>query len=229
MEFNGVRNDMFIVDVNAREKSPFQPRALEFSRLRLRKTEKELLEISQPVTFKAFDNQEKVNKIKQLGDWLISDGWGSLSFDDEPGRYYSAIFNGADSPERIGNSPMWTVNLHFIANATLGETKQISVTTTDSEHTITGQESTPWSIEVLFKENTSRFEAWFSDNYLQLNYDFVEGDRLTINYTGREVWLRDVDLRKAVSMTSNFAELKPGMVSMRASHPCTLKYTERYY
>lgn len=229
MEFNGARNDIFIVDVNGRQKSPFHPRINDIRRFRLKKSEKDLLEITQPITFKALNHEEKMEKIRLLGDWLIHKDWKTLSFDDEPGRCYLVILNGMDDFSRENNSFLWKGSLSFTAKATLGEEKTLSVSTTSQQHQITGQESTPWSIEVNFTENTNRYEFWAGDIYLQLNYEFIEGDHLTINYTGREVWLRDMDLRTSVSMSSNFEELKPGTTSFRASHNCTVKYTERYY
>lgn len=220
---------MFIVDVNGRQKSPFHPRLNDIQRFRLRKSERELLEINQPITFKAMNNQEKMDKIRLLGDWLIYKEWKQLSFDDEPGQYYNAVFNGMSDFSRKGNSPIFEGTLQFVAKETLGESKSINATTTATNHEITGQTETPWSIEVNFKANTNKFELWAGDIYLQLNYSFIQGDKLIINYVGREVFLNGKDLRKAVSMSSHFEELKPGIVSVRASHEAVLKYDERYY
>lgn len=231
MTFNGQRNnDIYLL--RGRSKSPFHPRIRTITRIgkqiRLKKTEREPLEILQPIGFEVKDDKNQIEIIESLTNWLITDDWGILSFDDEPGRSYEAILqNGIEDFEKMVSLRQGTLN--FVAKTTLGKEKSINITTTSQTHTITGQESTPWSIDVTFDTNTNRFEFWAGDIYLQLNYEFIAGDKLTIKYTGREVWLRDVDLRKAVSMSSHFEELKPGAVSMRASHPCTVKYTERYY
>jgi len=231
MTFNGQRNnDVYLLE--GRSKSPYHPVNREITRIgkrhRLRKTRKDLLPISQPIGFVASEDQAKIDTIERLTDWLITEDWGILSFDDEPGRSYEAVLqNGIDDFEKMVSLRQGTLN--FIAKSTLGSNKTINVTTTSQQHEITGQTKTPWTIEVLFEENTNRFEFWAGDIYLHLNYQFIAGDRLTIHYTGREVWLRDRDLRTAVSMSSHFEELQPRLVSMRASHECEIKYTERFY
>lgn len=229
MEFNGKRNDVFIVDVNAREKSPFHPRLNDIQRFRLRKSEIELLEINQPITFKAMNNQEKMVRIRTLGDWLIYSDWKKLSFDDEPGQSYNAILNDVSNFVRVNNTFLFEGTLNFLAKETLGAPKSINLTPVTQTHTITGQTETPWTAEVTFTESANRFELWAGENYVQLNYEFMEGDKLIVEYTGRKVTLNGNDLRKSVSMSSHFEELKPGNVSVRASHAAVLKYDERYY
>lgn len=229
MEFNGKRNDIFIVDVNAREKSPFHPRFNDIQRFRLRKSEMELLEINQPIAFKAKDNQEKMDKIRELGDWLIYKDWKKLSYDDEPGQYYHAILEGMSDFSRKDNTFLFEGTLNFVAKETLGKNKSISLSPASQQHEVTGQTETPWSLEVNFKANTNRFELWAGENYVQLNYEFIEGDKLVVKYTGRKVTLNGNDLRKSVSMSSHFEELKPGINEFKASHEAVLKYDERYY
>ncbi|MEN2468015.1 phage tail family protein, partial [Ornithinibacillus sp. JPR2-1] len=65
--------------------------------------------------------------------------------------------------------------------------------------------------------------------YILLNYNFIAGDMLEIDYVGRKVYLNGNDLRSAVSMSSHFVELEPGQMEIVASHVCTLIYDERYY
>lgn len=101
---------------------------------------------------------------------------------------------------------------------------------TDATHIISTQGETPWSINVVFSEATNKFEFTASNGlYLLLNYTFVAGDRLQIDYVGRKVFLNGNDLRPTVSMSSNYVLLQPGEVTLKASHDCDLIYDERYY
>ena len=62
-----------------------------------------------------------------------------------------------------------------------------------------------------------------------LGYEFIEGDRLTIKYEGREVLLNGKDINFAIRLASNYELLSPGSLQIKASHACELKYDERYY
>lgn len=231
MSFNLVRNNNIYL-LRGRTKSPYHPIERTITKTgktyRLRKTERGLLEIEQPIGFKAKTDLSQIEIVDSLTNWLITDDWALLQFDDEPGRRYEALLqsNMADF-EKIAWLRRGT--LQFIAKSTLGKSKQINVTTTSKKHQITGQTETPWTVEVSFKANTNKFELWAGDIYLLLNYSFIAGDKLVVNYVGREVFLNGNDLRKAVSMSSHFKELKPGTVEVKASVPCTIKYDERYY
>lgn len=151
-----------------------------------------------------------------------------LEFTDE-NAYFVATLQSGDTPDEESNSQQGTLLFVCTDPSKRKDEKVLSVGTTSQQHEITGQESTPWTIEVNFTENRNRFEFWAGDNYLQLNYNFITGDKLIVEYTGRKVRLRDMDLRRTISISSNFKKLEPGPVSIRASHACTLKYTERYY
>ncbi|MBN6890064.1 putative phage tail component-like protein, partial [Cytobacillus horneckiae] len=152
-----------------------------------------------------------------------------LEFTDED-AYFIATLKGGDVPDEDSNSLEGT--LHFVCTdpAKRKNERTLNLTPIQQEFSITGQGKTPWNINVVFTEKKSKFEVE-ADNglFLQLNYEFVAGDRLSISYVGRKVILNGQDLRRAVSMKSNFVELQPGPLSIKASHGSTLKYDERYY
>lgn len=229
MTFNGVRKPF--VKVVERGRPYWAPRNSEIvsnrGRHRIRKVDTEPVPIPVTLRIEADSKEDLLNKAEEVAEWLNTDKEAPLVFDDRPNRTHWAILNGAIDEEEIVSFS--SASLEFISLYKTGETQILNVNTTSGQHEIKGQLKTPWTIDVTFTKNTNRFEFWAGDIYLQLNYEFVEGDRLTINYTGREVWLRDIDLRKAVSMSSHFEELKPGTVSVRASHACTVKYDERFY
>ncbi|MCM3396492.1 phage tail family protein [Oceanobacillus profundus] len=229
MTFNGVRKPF--VKVVERGRPYWAPRNNEIvsnrGRHRVRKVDTEPVPIPVTLRIEADSKEDLLNKAEEVAEWLNTDKEAPLVFDDRPNRSHWAILNGAVDEEEIVSFS--TASLEFISLYKTGATKSINITTTSQQHQITGQVETPWTVEVNFTSNTNRFEFWAGDIYFQLNYSFVAGDRLTVEYTGRKVLLRTRDIRTAVSMSSNFEELKPGTVSVRASHPATLKYDERYY
>ena len=231
MTFNGIRKPHIYL-LEGRQKAPFAPISRNITstrkRHRLKDSKHELLPISQPIGYIAGDDVDALEIKDELAEWLITKEVSPLKFDDEPGRtYWAVVQNSIDDLSRLAFTRQGTIQ--FLSFYTTGATKSINVTTTATNHAITGQTETPWTIEVTFAEDTNRFEFWAGDVYLQLNYEFVEGDKLIVEYTGRKVWLNGNDLRKAVSMSSNFEELTPGIVSVRASHAAKLIYDERYY
>lgn len=152
-----------------------------------------------------------------------------LEFTDED-AYFIATLSDASIPDEDSNSLICTMTFTCADSAKRMKEKTINVTTTNTSHTITGQDETPLTIEVVFSEPTETFELTTDKGlYLLLGYEFIEGDRLTIKYEGREVWLNGRDLRHAIRLASNYELLSPGELTVKASHACTLKYDERYY
>lgn len=231
MTFNGIRKPHIYL-LEGREKAPFHPisRNVVSTRkgYRLKDSKRELLLINQPIGYLFNDNVDALRIKDELASWLVTKDIASLQFDDEPGRtYWVVVQNSIDNLRRFAFTRQGTIQ--FLCFYTTGESKSINVATTAQTHTITGQVETPWTVEVTFTANTNRFELWAGDTYLQLNYNFIAGDKLTVSYEGRKVFLNGNDLRKAVSMSSHYEELKPGTNSFRATHNCVLKYDERYY
>jgi phage-related protein len=188
-------------------------------------------EISVPVLIQVKPGDSLEQLKEDISYWLYHEENKRLMFKDNLERYYMAKLLDIDI-ERTNNRLYGEGEIIFTCEDDpyrFGLHQQIPVTADPSTHQITGQTETPWTIEVTFDESASQFELEAGDLYLLLNYEFIAGDILTINYTGREVWLRDVDLRMSVALASNFVELQPGEVEVSASHDCVLKYDERYY
>ncbi|RHW33516.1 distal tail protein Dit [Oceanobacillus profundus] len=229
MTFNGVRKPF--IKLVERGRPYWAPRNNEIvsnrGRHRVRKVDTEPVPIPVTLRIEADSKEDLLNKAEEVAEWLNTDKEAPLIFDDRPSRTHWAILNGAVEEEEIVSFS--TASLEFISLYKTGETQIINVNTTSEQHEIKGQLKTPWTIDVTFTKNTNRFELWAGDIYLQLNYEFVEGDKLIVEYTGRKVTLNGNDLRKSVSMSSNFDELNPGRVSFRSSHAAKIIYDERYY
>ncbi|RWR06756.1 phage tail family protein [Siminovitchia fortis] len=232
MSFNGQRNSSIYL-LRGRSKSPFHPLNREIvstnGRHRLKKTERGLLEISQPIGFVAKEDQTQMDIIKSLTSWLITNNWGVLSFDDEPGRRYVALLqNDMNDFEKI--SWLREGTLQFVVKETLGADKTINIGTEFANYTITGQTETPWTSRTRFTVPQSSFTIETTKGgKIILNYDFIAGDILEIDYETRDVRLNGKDLAVSIALETVWFELEPGQVQIKASHPTEMKYTERYH
>lgn len=168
------------------------------------------------------------NRFNNLNAFLLGSK-KRLEFTDEE-AYFIATLQSADIPDEESNSLVGTLIFVCTDPAKRKNSKEINVTETDATHIISTQGETPWSINVVFNEASNKFEFTASSGlYLLLNYTFVAGDRLQIDYVGRKVFLNGNDLRSGVSMSSNYVLLQPGEITLKASHNCDLVYDERYY
>ncbi|PWA08664.1 hypothetical protein DCC39_14595 [Pueribacillus theae] len=232
MTFNGMRNeDIYLL--RGRSKSPFHPLNREIvsrnGRHRLKNTERGLLEISQPIGFVAKEDVTQMQVIESLTNWLITKDWGLLEFDDEPGRTYTALLqNGMEDFEKI--SWLREGTLSFIAKETIGPSHTISIGSFFQTFLINGQTETPWTSQTRFTVPQSQYVLETDTlGKIILNYDFIAGDILTIDYDRREVRLNGKDLAVAVSLETVWFNLKAGYVKLKASHATEMTYTERYY
>ncbi|WP_105101328.1 distal tail protein Dit [Microbulbifer pacificus] len=191
---------------------------------------KRFTNIELPVPIR-ISSKKRIEELKEeMSDWLIKDEAKKLVFKDTPNRYYLAYYEGMELDEKTPYYATGYIYFYLPDGHRYGEQKTIQVTTTPTTHTITGQDETPWIVEVVFTSATDKFELQTNKGlYLLLGYNFIEGDRLTIKYEGREVWLNGEDLRHAVRMKSNYEMLEPGEIEISVSHECNLIYDERYY
>ncbi|MEK4966320.1 distal tail protein Dit [Cytobacillus sp. FSL R7-0696] len=234
LTFNGIRISKIIL-LEGRSKPPFAQRKHEFRKqdygYRLIKTTTEPLPISQPIGFVVDDDYNALELRDELTNWLITDEPAPLQFDDEPGRtYYALIENSIDDFSCFAYLRQGTLQFICPDPYAHGDTKKLDVKVPERSFIITGQTFTPWTVNVTFTIATNKFELVGSNGlHLLLNYTFVAGDRLQIDYVGRKVFLNGNDLRSGVSMSSNYVLLQPGEITLKASHNCDLVYDERYY
>lgn len=232
MIFNDVEKDYIRV-----RKELFRPPSapIAFDSIEQRKggsrvKDKRFTSIELPVPIR-ISSKKRIEELKEeMSDWLIKDEAKKLVFKDTPNRYYLAYYEGMELDEKTPYYATGYIYFYLPDGHRYGERNTIQVTTTPTSHTITGQDETPWSVEVVFSEDTDTFELQTDKGlHLLLGYNFIEGDRLTIKYEGREVWLNGEDLRHAVKLKTNYKMLEPGTIEVSASHECELIYDERYY
>ncbi len=152
-----------------------------------------------------------------------------LEFTDE-NAHFIATLSSANIPDEDSNSLICTMTFTCADSAKRMNEKTINVTTSNTMHTVTGQDAAPWEISLRFTAGAEKFELETDSGlYILLGYEFIEGDRLNIKYDGREVWLNGRDLRHAIRLASNYELLNPGKLTIKASHDCKVIYDERFY
>ncbi|MBD8006527.1 distal tail protein Dit [Bacillus norwichensis] len=152
-----------------------------------------------------------------------------LQFTDED-AYFLATLQSGDTPEEDSNDIVGTL-VFICTNPAKNRNEQtLNITTTTQAFTIGGMESTPWTSQTRFTAPQSSFRLE-TDNggKIILHYDFIDGDVLEINYETRNVFLNGKDVAVSIALETEWFELNPGLVSMRASHETALNYAERFY
>lgn len=205
-----------------------ETRVLPNGRKRHVRTDKEVTSIPVTILIDGSSKADLLQKAEGVGSWLVTKEAKRMQFSDEMNRSYIALIDGGVDVDEIVSFSRCSID--FLVLDKVGAEKTINVTTSNINHTITGQDETPWTIEVVFGRNTTTFELETNQGlYLLLGYEFIEGDRLTIKYEERKVLLNGKDINFAIRLASNYELLSPGELTIKASHDCTLKYVERYY
>lgn len=220
--------------LDGREKAPFAPINRNIVQYpggyRLKKTERGLLEIKQPVGFLYKTDEEALQIKDDLSTWLYTEDWVPLEFDDEPGRVYMAIVQNTIDDLSSEEGVYKEGTIQFICLYSYGKTYELTITEDFQSFTIFGQYKTPWTSRTTFAESAGQYTLENNaGGKIILNYDFVPGDILDIDYFKRKVTLNDINLAMAVSLQSQWFDLKPGEVQLKASHNTTLTYSERYF
>lgn len=229
--FDGVTKDF--VKVLSKGRPYWAPlsretRVLPNGRKRHVRTDKEVMSIPVTILIDGNSKADLLSKAEEVASWLVTKDVKRMQFGDEMNRSYIALLDGGIDVDEIVSFSRCSID--FIVLDKVGAEKTINVTTSNTNHTITGQDETPWTIEVVFSRNTTTFELETNQGiYLLLGYEFIEGDRLTIKYEGREVLLNGRDINFAIRLASNYELLSPGSLQIKASHPCVLKYFEVFF
>lgn len=196
-----------------------------------RVSRKQFTGFSFSVPIKISSPDRRIEELKEeLADWLIHDEPKKLGFKDIPNRYYLAYYESMDLDERP-YSATGEIVFYLPDGCRMGEERTFNLTKNNTTHEIGGKVKTPWTIEIIFEEDTDKFEliSENTDLFLLLGYQFQIGDRLKIAYTGRICELNGRDIRFAIRLASNFTMLSPGSLVIKASHECKLIYDERFY
>lgn len=152
-----------------------------------------------------------------------------LEFTDEDAYFYATL-QGGDTPEEDSNSIVATLTFLCSDPAKYKASKELSVTGEFETYTVHSQAPTHWTSRTVFSSSADQYELeTVGSGYILLNYGFIDGDVLEIDYRNRRVTLNNEKIDVAVSLNSHWFDLKPGDIQLRVSHDTTIAYTERYY
>lgn len=152
-----------------------------------------------------------------------------LEFTDENAHFIATLESG-DMPPENSNSVEGTLLFICSDSAKIKSEHALEIGTSSKYHNIKGQTETPWTSKTIFQKSANRF--YIKGSYgrnVTLNYDFIEGDVLEIDYDTRGVFLNGNDLAVSVSLQTDWFELPVGNVNLHASHETEMTYSERYY
>lgn len=193
-------------------------------------------EVSVPILIKheSFSHYQKLKE--EIACWLKHGEPKTLEFKDDADRVYFAKIIKIDQGEEHPRGSEAT--LHFECHSKYSHERTIKIDATKTE-TIKGHKSTPWKTKTTFTEKQTSYELIFNTPgksdlrdicKIKLNYDFVKGDVLVVDYNKRKITVNGVDRSNIlIILESNYMELPIGDVEFEASHETELFYHERYY
>lgn len=234
MSFNDIRKPY--VKILERGRPYWSPRSVESRNHRVSKVITEPMPLPLTLSIDGNSKADLLEKAEEVAEWLNTEDVAPLIFDDQPNRIYWSILDGAvDEDEIVSFSK---ASLEFTCLDKTSKERSLTINRTLTS-VIGGHESTPWKTKTTFEENQSGYELQFnlpgkSDLRdickIKLNYEFIRGDVLEIDYRKREVTVNGVDRSNIlVILQSNYMELPVGEVQLEASHETELFYSERYY
>lgn len=180
-----------------------------------------------PITIKSDRPIEFLKE--EISNWLYSEEAQKLVFRQIPNRYYLAEYESMQLDEK-GRYAKGVINFYLAEAYRYGYDVPIKLPSTFTSYAIKGQTKTPWTSKTIFTSAQSSFVLETDQGgKISLQYNFVVGDTLEIDYDKRKVSLNGNNLAVSILFETVWFLLNPGNVQIRASHPTTLIYTPRFY
>lgn len=219
--------------LQGRKKAPFAPVRRKITSRgsvhRLKKTTYDLLEITQPIGFRASTKEKALEISDRLSTWLVKEGIAPLEFPDEPGRKYMAVVEGTldDLNKR---SVLWEGTIRFLCFESKGSPQNLNLVSEYQIFNIRGQKEANWTSTTVFGSAQTTFRLECKEGGLiNLKYNFITGDSLKIDYRFRSVKLNGINLSQSILLDTEWFMLRPGDLNIKASHSTKIDYDETYY
>lgn len=153
-----------------------------------------------------------------------------ITFSDEPEFTHYGMLNTISEGTEVNGAHIITMTFwKEEANKSKSDI-ELTVTPTFETFTIQGQTEQPWTSKTTFTAANNQYTLETNTGgKILLNYNFIAGDVLVIDYKKRKVTLNGNNLAVAVSLSTNWFDLSPGVIQMKATHETLLTYTEKYY
>ena len=188
------------------------------------------------VTFQIRDetNEGFRQRYNRLNAFLV-ESRQILEFTDEEAIFYATV-ESYDDPEENSNNIIGVIT--FVCNDPFKYSHEKSLEATGT-HNIKGHKSTFWKSHTTFTSSASKYILEFntvgtkelrSINRLEINFNFVAGDILEIDFLKRQIKVNGNDISNTLSIiNSNYMELPIGDVEFHATEETEITYRERYY
>lgn len=178
----------------------------------------------------AKNRKELRNKIETLNGILSVNEPVPVSFPDEPNRTYYGVPAQTGEGDEFPFMHKGEMTIICPDPNKFGDEQTESIATTKTTVQVSGQANTPWTSKTTFGADADQFILEANNGlYVQLDYSFVTGDVLEIDYKYRRVTLNGDLLMTPISLQTHWMPLNPGYMQMRASHETEISYSERYY
>lgn len=230
MIFNGIEKDYVRVNMDL-FRPPTPPIEFQTSERRKggsRTRKKRFTDMVLPVPIVISSDRAIEHLKEELSDWLYHEKPKKLIFKQIPDRYYLAEYDSMELNEKYKYAK-GVINFYLAEGYRFGAEKTLNITSDFTNHVITGQVEAPWTSTTKFAVPQSQFTIESNTGEITLNYEFKAGDVLEISYKSRDIFVSGIDINVGLSLESVWFDLKPGRMQLRASHPTTLKYDERYH
>jgi len=147
-----------------------------------------------------------------------------------PGKRIFVLYEGEYDIRNISNADGdFKLELVMIDPYIYGETHDLTLGSSYDTYAIQGLES-PWTSRTTFAGSTSQYTLETNEGgKIVLDYNFIAGDVLEIDYRKRKVTLNGASIAVAINMETRWFTLTPGYMALKSSHTTTLSYTERNY
>ncbi|KRG15619.1 hypothetical protein ACA30_05890 [Virgibacillus soli] len=190
----------------------------------------EPFEFDLPIMINKSKNMTWSELEEDLTSWLLHESDKRLILESIPNRFYMARIIGIDISDRTRNNAEGSLDVYCQIPYKHSYEKIIDITSTPKTYNVGGQVPTNWTSKTTFKEGTKQYILENdSGGKITLNYNFIVGDILEINYRTRGIKLNGKDLIVALSLDSNWFQMSVGDVKLKASHDTEITYNELYY
>lgn len=191
------------------------------------------LELPIPVIFSRRDTDKSWDEIKEeLAGFLYREEDAEISFTHGDGKYYIAQVVAIEISEEHEYVSKGSIVIVGEDSYRYGEEHDFTIIGGNGlkPFNILGQVPTNWRTRTVFKEPANSFilRNSYGLNIL-LNYKFIVGDVLEIDYKNRDVFLNGKDLAVSLSLSSVWGEMPVGNIQFEASHETKITYIDRYY
>ncbi|NPC91226.1 phage tail family protein [Bacillus sp. WMMC1349] len=239
--FNGISKDFVHATIETERPiwAPVEKEMIEIpgrpgAYLRRTKTKPRILAVN--LLIKGVDDLQKAKE--EIADWLITDEPEALIFPDEPDRTYYGMIDGEGQLTELFKFGKGTINFicpdpykhgseHFFDIGSLSD----PIGHVQSAGTIPIYPI----VECTFTEAVDKYEVQLLNDdasvkaFVLLNFDFIAGDQLILDFANRSAALNGEDKKTAYHHTSDFFKIPPKRNTLiKVTQPSTIRFTDKY-